>query len=287
MKVSNLILISVVIALGVTGPLFIRHRAEVKLAEEEQTFQKQSGEIAELSAENQRRSNVVAQVEPTSSSDATLTDLLRLRNEVTQLGHVPEEMENLRQKIARLKERLQDAAEEESYGATKNTALLAEETHIRQARVVRMKRWLEENSDEKIPEMQFVSESRWTDRADRPLVSDDDYRSAIGLLRADGEQRFVPMIYKAVKGYAKANNDQFPSELSQLKAYFEKPIDDAILERWTIVPAKSLVPFLAETGGDWLITEKAPINKQFDSRSAIGLTSYRGTVGEGRWDPTQ
>jgi hypothetical protein len=107
------------------------------------------------------------------------------------------------------------------------------------------------------------------------------------LLRADGEQKFVPILFKAVKEYAKANNNQFPSDLSQLRPYFEKPIDDAILDRYEIVPARSLVPFLAETGGDWLITQKVPVNRQLDGREAIGITSYRGTVGEGRWDPVQ
>jgi hypothetical protein len=119
------------------------------------------------------------------------------------------------------------------------------------------------------------------------LITDDDYLSAISLLRADGEQRFVPMLFKAVKECAKANNNQFPSDLSQLRPYFEKPIDDAILDRYEIVPARSLVPFLAETGGDWLITQKVPVNRQLDGREAIGITSYRGTVDEGRWDPVQ
>src|SRR5204863_2231902 len=100
----------------------------------------------------------------------------------------------------------------------------------------------------------------------------------------DGEQKFVPMAFKALKQYAQANNGQFPTEISALEPYFAAPIDDAILQRWEIVPAKSLVQFLAEAGGDWVITQKAPVNKQFDTREAIGLTSFRGTAAEGRWD---
>ena len=72
-----------------------------------------------------------------------------------------------------------------------------------------------------------------------------------------------------------------------MKPYFVSPIDDAILQRYDIVPTSSLTKFLAEVGGDWVITQKAPVNKKFDGRVAIGLTGIRGGGGEGRWDPVQ
>jgi hypothetical protein len=285
MKKGQLILIGTLLVASLAVPLAIRLRAQTELQKADQVIQKQREELAELSNDNQHLSNVVAQVSSSHSADPQQVELLKLRNELAQLRRSLEEIQLLQQHISRLHDREKDAEEERSYGPQRNTALLVEELTIRKARAARMKRWLDENPRERIPELQFVSDDRWMDRSDRPLITDDDYRVAIGLLRADGEQKFIPPIFEALKRYAKEHDNQFPPDVYQLKSYFRQPIDDAILDRYQIVPAKTLVPFLAETGGDWLITQKEPINKEFDGRSAVGLTSFRGTVGQGRWDP--
>jgi hypothetical protein len=137
---------------------------------------------------------------------------------------------------------------------------------------------------EKIPELQFISEQEWMNKVDSPLITDSDYRRAIGSLRAVAESRFMPMAFKALQQYAKANNGQFPSDVRQLQPFFPSPIDGAILRRFEIVPANSLIPDLAQTGGDWLMTQKAPVNKSFDMRLAIGLTGFRMRGGGSQWD---
>ena len=93
------------------------------------------------------------------------------------------------------------------------------------------------------------------------------------------------MAYKALQKYAKANNGQFPSDVEQLKPYIDPPVDEAIFQRWQVVPAKSLPKYLAEIGGDWLITQKAPVDKEYEGRYAIGLAGFRSLGSEGRWDP--
>ena len=96
--------------------------------------------------------------------------------------------------------------------------------------------------------------------------------------------KFANSAFKALKRYAAANNGDFPADLSKLKPYFESPIADAILERYHIVPAKSLpLTFLQETGRDWVVTQKVPVNRMYDSRMAISATDNRMTIAEGRW----
>jgi hypothetical protein len=141
--------------------------------------------------------------------------------------------------------------------------------------------------EEKIPELRFLSEDDWIAEVDDPLVTDEDYRSAMYALRADADCEFARRAFRALRQYAQINNGQFPTDLSQLKPYFESPIDDAILQRYEIVPTKSLVSSLAELGGDRLITEKAPVNKELDLRTAIGTNTWRNTMEGGRWDPVQ
>ena len=97
--------------------------------------------------------------------------------------------------------------------------------------------------------------------------------------------KFAEMTHKALKQYAQANDGRFPSELSHLTSYYQTAVDDAILQRYTILPAKSLT-FLDKdwNGGEWVVTQRTPVNKKYDSRVAVGLGDWRGTVQEGRWD---
>ena len=94
------------------------------------------------------------------------------------------------------------------------------------------------------------------------------------MARANAEMPFHSMMFRALRQYAKENAGQFPTDLSQLKPYFKSPIDDAILQRYEIVPTGSLVTEL-QPGGDWAITQKSPVNDALDVRFAIGLTNMQ------------
>jgi hypothetical protein len=273
-----------VLAAALAAPLLVQHRADVRWRVQRQASRQQAVSLDQLSAENERLSNVVARVKSSQSlSDAQLTELLKLRNEAGQLRRALMEINTLRDRVHRLHDRLEDAAKEEE-GRDNYTAQLADEMPKRQARVARLRQWLEGMPAEKIPELKFLSEDDWMAKVDDPLVTDDDYRTAMVRLRARADADFAQQAFPALKQYAQANNGQFPTDLSQLEPYFASPIDAAILQRYEIVPTKSLVSYLADLGGDWLITEKAPIN-QNDSRVAISLTGFRSTIQAGRWDP--
>ena len=288
MKTIKLGIIGAVLAAALATPLLVHHRAEIRWRAQQQTWLQQVALLDQWSTENERLSNMVAQVKSSQSlSDAQLTDLMKLRNEFGQLQQTLQEMDQLRHRIHRLRDRLQDAAKEEEDGHDNYIAQLADEMSRRQARVARLRRWLEEMPEEKIPELKFLSEDDWIREVDDPLVTDDDYRSSMSRLRFDGDREFARRAFPALQQYAQVNNGQFPTDLSQLKPYFESPIDDAILQRYEIVPTKSLVSSLAQLGGDWLITEKAPVNKRLDLRTAIGTNHWRETMEKGLWDPVQ
>ena len=280
-------ILGAVLAAALAAPFWVQHQADVYRRAQQQTLRQQAVLLDQLSAENERLSNSIAQAKsPQSLSDAQLAELLKLRNEAGQLHRALLEMDPLRDRIRRLHDRLQDAAKEAEEGRDNYTALLADELPRRQARVARLRQWLEGMPQEKIPELKFLSEDDWLARSDDPLVTDEDYRTAMPRLRARADGHFARMAFPALQQYAQANGGQFPTDLSQLKPYFASPIDDAILQRYEIVPAKSLVSYLADLGGDWLITEKAPVNMN-DSRVAVGMTGFRSTIQRGRWDPVQ
>ncbi|MGD0059216.1 MAG: hypothetical protein ABSD58_07335 [Verrucomicrobiia bacterium] len=288
MKTLKLGIIGTVLAGALASPWLVRHHAEVRWRAQQQALLRQAAVLDQLSAENARLSNMIVQAESSQSlSNAQLASLTKSRNEFGQLQQTLQEIEQLRRQIQRLRDRLQDAAREEQEGHDDYTALLADEMPRRQARVARLRQWLDEMPGEKIPELQFLSEDDWIRVVDDPLVTDDDYRSAASRLRADADLEFGRRALPALQQYVQVNNGQFPTDLSQLNPYFESPIDDAILQRYEIVPTNSVVSSLANLGGDELITEKAPINKELDLRTGIGTNQWRNSMEEGVWDPVK
>ncbi len=241
MKKANLIFISGILAVAVAAPWLIHRHAAKALRSNQESLNQQASLLAVLSAEKERLSNSASSAKYSESLSATeLDELLHLRNEIAQLQGAIQEMEQLRSSLSRLRDRLQDASAEEKNGRENDKALLAEESALRQSRVTRLKSWLEGMPQEKIPELQFISEGEWTFKVDSALITDNDYRVAIGLLRGEAEGRFISMAFKALKQYANANNGEFPSEILQLQPYFRSPVDEAILQRYEIVPANSL-----------------------------------------------
>jgi hypothetical protein len=106
------------------------------------------------------------------------------------------------------------------------------------------------------------------------LATDDDFARAASNLRANAEIQVFDILSSALRKYVQENNGQFPTDLSQLNPYFSSPIDGAILQRYEILPASSLVSEL-QPGGDWVITQRAAANPALDSRMAYGLTNMR------------
>jgi hypothetical protein len=217
-------------------------------------------------------------------SDAELSEVLKLRNEIGQLRRTLKEMDQLHREIDRIRNAAQRLTKDQDRGGDGPTALLADQMELRRARLGGLRQWLGDRPEEQIPELQFLSEESWIRSADWERVTDEEFRGWISAQRSNAEAKFARMTQKALKGFAQEHDSRFPTDVSQLKGYYEMPIDDAILQRWEVVPAKSLIKSLAEGGGDWVITQKTPVNKKFDSRRGISLTDCRGTLQEGRWE---
>lgn len=291
MKTLKFVIIGSLLVTAVACPIWLHKRAKAGLRPITDKYQLQARLLAELAAENERLSNAIAQAKNSQAlSQGDFLELLRLRNEVRQLRWALKGIAQLQSEMRRMRDALNDLAKEKERGGAAASALLTDklEQELRTERVAHLKEWLKESpSEERTPELQFVPEDWWVRSADWPHVTDEDYQVWMSAARAGGELKFASMAFDALKQYTKANNGQFPSDVSQLKPYFTSPIDDAILQRYHVVPAKSLTKFFADVGGDWVITQKAPVNKKFDVRIAIGLTDVHGGGGEGRWDPVQ
>jgi RNA polymerase sigma factor (sigma-70 family) len=139
-------------------------------------------------------------------------------------------------------------------------------------RVAQLKQRLEQTPGAKIPEMKYLTEDQWLNAASGSLETDKDYRRAFASLRHSGENSFIIDMEKALSSYLQANNNQFPTDISRLKPYFESSPDDAMLQRYGIVPASS-IPNM-RMGSDWLITVKNPIDQEFETQWALGERGF-------------
>jgi len=139
-------------------------------------------------------------------------------------------------------------------------------------KVNNLKQRLEETPDAKIPELQLLQEEDWLGAVkNEKLDTDNSFRRAESALRSTAENKFANMAHSALEKYLQANNNNFPTDMTQLQPYFDAPVDAAILQRWEIVPG-NVVPNLVV--GDSSITEKAPVDELLDTRMAIGSRGY-------------
>ena len=144
--------------------------------------------------------------------------------------------------------------------------------------VKRMKQWLEQNPNEKIPELQYLTAQEWLRGANysRDWNTDDNFSRGVSQLRRDAKRTFADSMGKALANYIAANNGQLPGDISQLEPYFDPSIDGAVLQRYQLLQTGNLrdIP-----KNEPLIAEKAPVDDQYDTLFKISATgySYQGT----------
>src|SRR5438552_14232492 len=163
------------------------------------------------------------------------------------------------------------------------------------ARTTLLKQRVDQMPDKRIPEMDFLADKDWAAATrDADLTSDDGVRQAMSALRSAAKKNFLEAMRGAFKKYADAANGAelpadpaklahalnanvglLPSELTQLKPYFDLPVDETTLQRYQL----RLHPgTLHDNLSDTIIFEIAPpVDDEYDTRYSIGLNS--GGVG--------
>ncbi len=230
-------------------------RAEIEALKRQQA--PLADQIQQLQRERREAQNRLAQLSAElAKNEKDDLEVLKLRGEVTRLFRESQEL-----------------AQVKSNAATKDEGDLANQSWL--DRVKLLKQRLEQTPSEKNPEIQFLTEDDWLFAAKRKLDTDDDYRAAFSDLRGRGEANFLGTTESALRKYSATNSNVFPSDLSQLKPFFNNPPPDEILQRYQIVPADSLPQAsIAGNTGEWLITLKSPDS---GSLSALGTNGVSGS----------
>jgi RNA polymerase sigma factor (sigma-70 family) len=248
----------------VTGTGIYEGHQAFGLREQNQSLQQQQTPLTEQIQQLQKK------------HDDASTKLAALQGENEQLRRDTAELAKLRGEVSRLRADARKLAQSKAAGDQSDQAESAVKSLLN--RVNKLKQKLEETPNAKIPEFQFLTDEDWVDTVRGNLESESDLRKAFSLLRGHAEHHFLESMEKALQKYIKTNNEQFPTDLSQLKPYFQTTPSDDMLQRYKIVPADSLASVFNR--GDWLITQKAFIDEENDTqydlgRNGLGGASYR------------
>lgn len=143
------------------------------------------------------------------------------------------------------------------------------------AQAEQITRYLTQMPDKTIPELKLLTEVDWLSAAkEAKFDTDADVRKTLAWLRSLAKNRMP--LGQALDAFTRANNGQLPTEIPQLKPHFKSalgatPLDDAgldaILGRYKLLHAGNLSDFPPDT---WFIVEKAPVDKDYDSRAKFG-----------------
>jgi RNA polymerase sigma factor (sigma-70 family) len=228
---------------------------------------------SELQALNQAQAPAAERLRQISElSDQAKAQIAALQEENQQLHKANEDLPRLRGELARLRNDARAAALSKSSNEATQTAAKSWLD-----RVGLLKQRLEQMPEARIPELQLVTEQDWLNAAKGELVTEKDFRRALSALRSAGENKFVSQLQPALKQFLDANGGKFPTDLSQLQAFFKSPVDDAILQRYQIIPASDLPN--QNMGGDSIITQRSTVDEENDQRWGIGPNGYGTTSG--------
>jgi RNA polymerase sigma factor (sigma-70 family) len=198
--------LSALVVAGAAAAMVVQHQTQIRLHDESELLRRQ---IAQLKTDNQSLSNRLASVgQAKSLTDEQFNELLKLRGEVTRL---------------------------------QGDANLVNDPFVRRAlawetKVEKLKKLFEERPDQRIPEIQFLTDWQWLKIArEANLDSENGIDAALGGVRSEATLTFAQMMRQALLRYMQANNGNFPTDPSQLKPFFDTPIDDAILQRYEVL----------------------------------------------------
>jgi RNA polymerase sigma factor (sigma-70 family) len=214
---------------------------------------------SQLQSLQQQQAPLAGQIEQlTRERDEANAKLAALGEDKDRVNSSTAELLKLRGEVARLRT---DSQRESSTKPTETNDPTVTKVQAWLDRVKLLKRRFEEWPGKKTPELQLLNEQDWLNEvAKSELDSDTACREAMGHLRAAAKDRFAAAVKEALGQFVTANNDEYPSDPSQLKAYL-KPPADSLLEGYEIAKPGSVRPPPLNPPGSksaetWALVEK-------------------------------
>jgi hypothetical protein len=127
--------------------------------------------------------------------------------------------------------------------------------------------------------MRFLTDQQWLDvAANSDLTSDLTSEAGIGLamtaVRLAAQRDAAPMFQAALKNFMEANAGNLPDNISELKPFFDPPLDEAILDRYKVLDRELRQGWLERT----VLVEKNVIDQAHAPVFGIGTDAFSGTL---------
>ncbi len=136
------------------------------------------------------------------------------------------------------------------------------------ARVKQLRRLFEEKPDQRIPELNLLTDRDWLrDAKTARLDSEDGIRRALARIRDSAITAFQQtQLSPALRKFAKTADDDATPTIFALTPFFDTPVDPALLGRYELSSVKNS----SSRGGlEWRVQTLAPIDPDYDGRQQI------------------
>jgi hypothetical protein len=131
---------------------------------------------------------------------------------------------------------------------------------------------------EAIPELKLLTDQDYLEIAKDADHLDVPYHLSrtLAQLRKRAKEKYAPKLSRALREYARVNNNQLPPDISSLKPYFATAVEDDLLQRYELVRTGEL-----SLSDERVLVEK-PTGIKIDTVFKIGPTgfSYQDAPGE-------
>jgi hypothetical protein len=216
---------------------------------------------------------MVEEVQQLRDENTRITALTaNLKRENDQFQQQIAEVPRLRAEVARL--RSSPAAAGKSSALDRNDPSVKAFLESRE-QAQKIAQYFEMMPEKKIPELALLSDIDWM-AAVKESSFDSEYniRRALSHLRGLAKKR-LPMS-QALNAYLNEKSNVLPADLSELKPYIEHALYptkisaeelDQILSRYALTKTGNVNDL---PPGSWIIIEKAPVDKEIDSRAKFG-----------------
>jgi RNA polymerase sigma factor (sigma-70 family) len=247
-------------AAAVTGTTtyLVQEREADRLRADYQTLNETHGKLA--AEQQEARELIQLRDEQLERLKRDVADLPRLRAEVTALRKNSERLAAIESTIA--------AAEEETVEQALKGWL---------SRVDQLRKHLERAPDLWIPEIGLLEETDWLETVRRREVGTEvEGRMALNSLRHTAKKSLGSKLQNALDSFVRTTGQAFPTSVDQLAPFFDSSVDRSILNRYVIIPSSEVsnIGLVRTDDPGWVITEKAPVDWDYDSRLVVGTSGY-------------
>jgi myosin heavy subunit len=229
-------------------------RDQVQMLQQQQT--PLAEQIQQLQRERDDATNRLAMLQQASE---------QMRRDTPGLARVRE--------VARLQADERELAQLRAAETQRNSDPMESAAKALQGKMKLLKQRLEQMPDKNIPELQYLSNENMAHIAlDARLDTDAGVREALFWVRNAAKQFFTRQMWQALRKYVQSSNGQLPTDVSQLKPYFEVPVHDTTLARYRMIRTGNAGDLQPD---EMIVAEKAAVDDEYDELFQIGLYGQR------------